>query len=58
MPNPYIYGFTPYLAKSIYLNSQPLVVSSYRDPQPQVVENYFATKHLQSMMFMKSFHSQ
>ena len=30
-----------YPAKLIYLNFQPLeVVSRYRDPQPQVVENY------------------
>ena len=31
----------PYPAKIIYLNFQPLeVVSRYRNPQPQVVENY------------------
>ena len=31
----------PYPAKVICLNFQPLeVVSRYRDPQPQVVENY------------------
>ena len=31
----------PSPAKSIYLNFQPLeVVSRYRDPQPQVVENH------------------
>ena len=31
----------PYTTKLIYLNFQPLeVVSRYRDPQPQVVENY------------------
>ena len=31
----------PYPAKLIYLNFQSLeVVSRYRDPQPQVVENY------------------
>ena len=31
----------PYPAKLIYLNFQPLeVVSRYRDPQPQVAENY------------------
>ena len=31
----------PYPAKYIYLNFQPLeVVFRYRDPQPQVVENY------------------
>ena len=31
----------PYPAKLIHLNFQPLeVVSRYRDPQPQVVENY------------------
>ena len=31
----------PYPANLIYLNFQPLkVVSRYRDPQPQVVENY------------------
>ena len=30
-----------YPAKFFYLNFQPLeVVSRYRDPQPQVVENY------------------
>ena len=30
-----------HLAKLIYYNFQPLkVVSRYRDPQPQVVENY------------------
>ena len=33
--------FNPYAAKLIYLNFQPLeVVSRYRDPQPQVVEDY------------------
>ena len=33
---------TPYPAKVIYLNFQPLeVVSRYRDPQPQVAENYY-----------------
>ena len=33
--------FNPYPAKLIYLNFQPLeVVSRYRDPQTQVVENY------------------
>ena len=33
--------FIPYLAKLFYLNFQQLeVVSRYRDPQPQVVENY------------------
>ena len=32
--------FNPYPAKLIYLNFQQLeVVSRYRDPQPQVVEN-------------------
>ena len=31
----------PYPANLIYFNFQPLeVVSRYRDPQPQVVENY------------------
>ena len=31
----------PYHAKYIYLNFQPPeVVTRYRDPQPQVVENY------------------
>ena len=31
----------PYHAKLFYFNFQPLqVVSRYRDPQPQVVENY------------------
>ena len=31
----------PYPAKLIYLNFQPIeVVSRYRDPQPQVVENW------------------
>ena len=33
--------FNPYPAKLMYLNLQPLeVMSRYRDPQPQVVENY------------------
>ena len=33
--------FNPYRAKLIHLNLQPPeVVSRYRDPQPQVVENY------------------
>ena len=37
----YISVFNPYPAKLVYLNFQPLeVVSRYRDPQPQVVENY------------------
>ena len=36
-----IFFFNPYSDKLIYLNFQPLdVVSHYRDPQPQVVENY------------------
>ena len=34
-------NINPYTAKLVYLNFQPLeVVSRYRDPQPQVVENY------------------
>ena len=34
-------SLNPYPAKVIYLNFQPLeVVSRYRDPQPQVIENY------------------
>ena len=34
-------SINPYPAKLVYLNFQPLeVVSRYRDPQPQVVENY------------------
>ena len=34
-------AFNPYPAKLFYLNFHPLVVvSRYRDPQPQVVENY------------------
>ena len=34
-------SFNPYPAELIYLIFQPLeVVSRYRDPQPQVVENY------------------
>ena len=39
-------------------------MSHYRDPQPQVVENYpyvfnkFETKHLQILIFKHSFHSQ
>ena len=33
--------FNPYPAELIYLHFHPLeVVSRYRDPQPQVVENY------------------
>ena len=40
----WIYKITtlnPYPAKITYLNFQPLeVVSRYRDPQPQVIENY------------------
>ena len=33
--------FNPYPTKLIYLNFQPLeVVSRYRDPQPEVAENY------------------
>ena len=33
--------FNPYPAKLVYLNFQPLeVVSRYRDPQHQVIENY------------------
>ena len=57
-------GFNPYPVNYIYLNFQPLeVVSRYRDPQPQVVENhsyfvYFDTKHLQILMFKQSFHFQ
>ena len=36
-----MYVPSPYPAKLIYLNFQPLeVVSRYRDPQPQVVKNY------------------
>ena len=48
-----------------YLNFQPPeVVPRYRDPQPQVVENYsfnyvkFETTHLQILMFKQSFHPQ
>ena len=46
----YITSF-PYPAGLIHLNFQPLeIVSRYRDPQPQVAENYsylfiFETKH-------------
>ena len=33
--------FNPYPAKLLYINFQLLeVVSRYRDPQPQMVENY------------------
>ena len=51
-------------AKEIYVNFQPLdAVPRYRDPQPQVVENYlifvsFETKHLQILIFKQSFNSQ
>ena len=37
----YLYEINPYPAKLIYLNFHPLeAVSRYRDPQPQVGENY------------------
>ena len=40
-PEPSLYHIDHYPAKIIYLNFQPLeVVDRYRDPQPQVVENY------------------
>ena len=59
-----LFGINLYPAKFIYLNFQPLeVVSRYRDPQPQVVENYsyllnLRPKHLQIWIFMQSFNSQ
>ena len=37
----YLVVFNPHPARFIYLNFQPLeVVDRYRDPPPQVVENY------------------
>ena len=37
----HVWRFNPDPAKLFYLNFQPLeVVSRYRDPQPQVVENH------------------
>ena len=54
----------PYPAELIYLNFQTLeVVSRYRDPQPQVIENYsylfyLRPKHLQILMFKHQFVSQ
>ena len=40
LPELTIKGITPYPAKLINCNFQPLeVVSRYRDPQPQVSEN-------------------
>ena len=43
----------------IYLDFQPLeVVSHYHDPQPQVIENYLESKHLQILMFKQSLHTQ
>ena len=38
---PWCFGFNPCAAEYIYLNFLPLeAVSRYRDPQPQVLENY------------------
>ena len=58
-------NINPYPAKLINLNFQPLeVVSRYRDPQPQVVENYSYLFNLiykfdlQILMFKQSFYSQ
>ena len=49
-------------AKLIYLNAQPLeVVSRYRDPQPQVVENYSYVLNLRPNIYkswcLDTFHS-
>ena len=42
----------PYPAEIIYLNFQPLeVVSRYRDPQPQVVENYSYMFNLRASIY-------
>ena len=42
----------PYPAKLIYLNFQPLeVVSRYRDPRPQVVENYSYLLNLRTNIY-------
>ena len=42
----------PYPAKVIYLNFQPLeVVSRYRDPQPQVVQNYSNLHNLRPNLY-------
>ena len=48
-----------YPAKLIYLNFHPLeVVSRYRDPQPQVVENYSYLLNLQILIFKHPFYSR
>ena len=45
----------PYPAEIIYLNFQPLeVVSRYRDPQPQVVENYSYLLNLRANIYKSS----
>ena len=42
----------PYPAKLIYLNFQPLeVVSRYRDPRPQVLENYSCLFNLRPKIY-------
>ena len=57
-------ALTPYTAKLIYLNFNPLeIVYRYRDPQLQVGENYsylfsFETYPLQILMFKHNFCSQ
>ena len=48
----------PYPAKWFYLIFQPLEdVSRYRDPQPEVVENYSYLLNMRPNIY-KSFHSQ
>ena len=43
----------------INLNFHPLeAVSRYRDPQLQVGENYFETKHWQILILKDQFHSE
>ena len=43
----------PYPAKLIYLNFQPhYVVSRYRDPQPQVFENYSYLFNLRPYLYI------
>ena len=42
----------PLPARLLYLNFQPLeVVSRYRDPQPQVVENYSYLLNLRTTIY-------
>ena len=55
----YRYYIHPNKQETNNLNFHPLeVVSRYRDPQPQVGENYSHSKHLQILMIKHLLHNQ